>query len=103
MVDINNQATMSNHRVQANVKKWSDCKFAFKYKIIFKTKNFVLFSINDRFKDLKEGQIHWIGPYIIILKRPGPLFDHSYSVNNKEQIYYCVHPEFLKLYVVQLL
>ena len=59
-------------------------------------------NIKNQFKDLKPGQVQWIRPCCIILERAGGLFDIVYQVDNRDQTYYCVHPEFLKLYVRQI-
>ena len=69
----------------------------------FKIEDFVLMNIKNRFKNLKPGQVQWIGPCRISFKQAKGLFDIVYEENNRSQTYYCVHPEFLKLHMGQVL
>ena len=102
MIKYNKEALQKNQLVAERTKKWFDCKFVRSKTIIYKVGDFVLMNIKNRFKDLKPGQVQWIGPCCIILERKRGLFDLLYEINNNNQIFYRVHPEFLKLYVRQV-
>ena len=45
-----------------------------------------------------KGGVKWIGPCLITLVRPGPLFDVSYRTETSELLYQRVSPQFLKVY-----
>lgn len=101
MIEQNKKAIETNQMVQVKTKKWFDRKFVRSQTTTFKEGDLVLFNVKNRQKNLKPGQIHWIGPCKIILERSGQLFDLSYQMNDTCQIYYWIHPEFLKIYCGQ--
>ena len=94
MIELNQQAIKSNQQSQEKTKKWFNRKFVRKKTTIFQIGDLVLSNVKNRFKDLKSGQTHWMGPCEIVLERPGPLYDLSYKENNRHHIYYQVHQSY---------
>ena len=45
-----------------------------------------------------KGGVKWIGPCLITLVHPKPLFDVSYRMETSELLYQRVSPQFLKVY-----
>ena len=88
MLAINLQALINNQKFQDSMHKWFDREVVHKHITKFTESDLVLFSIKNRIPDLKAGKIHWIGPCKIITEHSGELFDLSYEVDGKMQIYY---------------
>ena len=88
MIELNNQALETNRLTSQRSKKWFDRKFVCKNITNFRVRDLVLMNIKNRFKNLKPGQVQWIGPCCISLERPGDLFDVVYDGNNSSQTYY---------------
>ena len=87
-MELNQSALQNNQLNQSKTKKWFDKKFVHKHVTKFTEGNLVLFSIKNRILNLKARKIYWIGPCKIIAEHPGELFDLSYEVDGKTQIYY---------------
>ena len=102
MIELNKQALETNWLTAQRSKKWFDRKFVCKNVTNFRVGDLVLMNIKNCFKNLKPGQVQWIGPCRISLEWAGGLFDIVYEENNRSQTYYRVHPEFLKIYVGQV-
>ena len=62
----------------------------------------VLMNIKNRLKDLKNVGVRWIGPCTVVYERPGKLYNIEYECDSKITKYLQVHPEFLKLNLVQV-
>ena len=62
----------------------------------------VLMNIKKRIRDIKNVGVRWIGPCTVVYERPGKLFDVEYNCEGKVTKHLRVHPEFLKLYVGQV-
>ena len=62
----------------------------------------VLMNIKKRSRDIKNVGVRWLGPCMVAYERPGELFDVEYNCEGKVNKYLRVHPEFLKLYVGQV-
>jgi len=98
MFKTNQQAMINNQNTQKKTRNWFNRKFVCKTVTEFTIGDLVLFNIKNRISNLKAGQIHWIGPCKVEYEHPGKLFDLNYEVNGKNQTYYRVHPEFMKIY-----
>ena len=62
----------------------------------------VLMNVKRRLSDLKNVGVRWIGPCTIVYERPGKLYDIEYECEGQVTKYLRVHPEFLKLYLGQV-
>ena len=63
----------------------------------------VLMNIKKRIRDIKNVGVRWIGPCTVVYERPSKLFNIEYDCEGKVSKYLRVHPEFLKLYVGQVM
>ena len=62
----------------------------------------VLMNVKQCLSDLKNVVLRWIGPCTIVYERPGKLYDIEYECEGQVTKYLRVHPEFLKLYLGQV-
>ena len=62
----------------------------------------VLTNIKNWLKDIKNVGVHWIGPCTVVYERPGKPYNIEYECDGKITKYLWVHPEFLKLYLGQV-
>ena len=54
-------------------------------------------------KDINNVVVQWIGPCTVVYKRPGQLYDIKHKCKRSTVKYLRVHPEFLKLYIGQIM
>ena len=62
----------------------------------------VLMNVKKRLSGFKNIGVHWIGLCTIVYERPGKLYNIKYECKGQVVKYFCVHPEFLKLYLGQV-
>ena len=62
----------------------------------------MLMNLKQRLSDLKNVGVHWIGPCTIVYEHPGKLYNIKYECEGQVTKYLHVHPEFLKLYLDQV-
>ena len=62
----------------------------------------VLMNVKQQLSDLKNMGVRWIGPCTIVYKQPGKLYIIKYKCKGQVTKYLRVHPEFLKLYLGQV-
>ena len=62
----------------------------------------VLMNVKQQLSDLKNVGVQWLGPCTIAYERPGKLYKIEYECEGQVVKYLCVHPEFLKLYLDQV-
>ena len=62
----------------------------------------VLMNIKKCLLHIKNVGVCWIGPCTVVYEQPGKLCDIKYKCKGKVLKYFRVHPEFLKLYLGQV-
>ena len=62
----------------------------------------VLMNIKQWLSDLKNVGVRWIGPCTVVYERPVKLYNVEYECEGQVVKYLHVHPEFLKLYLGQV-
>ena len=88
----------------AEVKRNFDRKFVKKRQPHnFVVGDIVLMNVKKRIKDIKNVEVQWIGLCTVVYKRPNQLYDIKYKCEGSTIKYLRVHPEFLKLYIGQVM
>ena len=103
MLEIQELASQKNSGAIQRSKEYFDRKYVKKATpYTFVIGDVVLMNIKKRLSDIKNVGVRWIGPCTVVYERPGKLYDIKYKCEGKVLKYFRVHPEFLKLYLGQV-
>ena len=103
MLEIQELASQRNSGAIQRSKEYFDRKYVKKTTpYTFVVGDVVLMNIKKRLSDIKNVGVRWIGPCTVVYERPGKLYDIKYKCEGKVLKYFRVHPEFLKLYLGQV-
>ena len=103
MISLQELAGNRNSRAVQQSKEYFDQKYVKKTTpYVFVVGDMVLMNIKNCLKDLKNVGVRWIGPCTVVYERPGKLYNIEYECDGKVMKYLRVHPEFLKLYLGQV-
>ena len=69
---------------------------------LFVVGDVVLMNVKQQLNDLKNVVVLWIGQCTIVYEHPGKLYNIEYECEGHVIKYLHVHPEFLKLYLGQV-
>ena len=85
-------------------KEYFDRKFVKKSQLHnFVVGDIVLMNVKKRIKDIKNVVVQWISPCTVVYERPGQFYDTEYKCEGSTIKYLRLHPEFLKLYIGQVM
>ena len=103
MLGIQEQALEKNAAFIEKSWKFFDHKYVKKtVPYLFVVGDVVLMNVKQQIIDLKNVGVRWIGPCTIVYERSGKLYNIEYECKGQVVKYLRLHPEFLILYLSQV-